>query len=262
MNSNWRSARRSSSRKQRAIWKYFSKPDIIRICLKSWGDCGSAYHWPAVNAGRARGSRAPLRASSASASASRPRGSPARAEPCERGRRSRRAGRSSSASPAAAGRGSGTRAAAPRSRSCGPRRRRAASRSAPGSRGSWRRPRSRRSEAPGCAGPRRAGRRRPRSRRRPRCAPRPPPSTASAGQRARSKTTWTRPLRSRIDRKISSPRSRRRPTQPFSSTVRPASEARSSPAACRPGVIAPSRRRGARAARPAGTSAARRSTGP
>src|ERR1043166_8676924 len=37
VNSGWRSARKSSSRKQRTIWKYLSKPEIIRICLKSCG---------------------------------------------------------------------------------------------------------------------------------------------------------------------------------------------------------------------------------
>ena len=42
VNSGWRSARRSSSRKQRTIWKYLSKPEIMRICLNSCGDCGSA----------------------------------------------------------------------------------------------------------------------------------------------------------------------------------------------------------------------------
>ena len=42
VNSIWRSARRSSSRKQRAIWKYFSTPATIRICLNCWGDCESA----------------------------------------------------------------------------------------------------------------------------------------------------------------------------------------------------------------------------
>ena len=42
VNSGWRSARRSSSRKQRAIWKYLSMPATIRICLKICGDCGSA----------------------------------------------------------------------------------------------------------------------------------------------------------------------------------------------------------------------------
>ena len=42
VNSSCRSALRSSSRKQRAIWKYRSKPEIIRICLKICGDCGSA----------------------------------------------------------------------------------------------------------------------------------------------------------------------------------------------------------------------------
>ena len=42
VNSGWRSARRSSSRKQRTIWKYFSKPLTISSCLKICGDCGSA----------------------------------------------------------------------------------------------------------------------------------------------------------------------------------------------------------------------------
>ena len=42
VNSGWRSARRSSSRKQRTIWKYLSIPATIRICLKIWGDWGSA----------------------------------------------------------------------------------------------------------------------------------------------------------------------------------------------------------------------------
>ena len=42
VNSGWRSARRSSSRKQRTIWKYFSKPATCRICLKICGDCGNA----------------------------------------------------------------------------------------------------------------------------------------------------------------------------------------------------------------------------
>ena len=59
VNSNWRSARRSSSRKQRAIWKYRSKPEIISICLKSWGDWGSAYHWPRCTREGTRKSRAP-----------------------------------------------------------------------------------------------------------------------------------------------------------------------------------------------------------
>src|ERR1039458_2347700 len=35
VNSAWRSARKSSSRKQRTIWKYLSKPLTIRICLRS-----------------------------------------------------------------------------------------------------------------------------------------------------------------------------------------------------------------------------------
>ena len=42
VNSGWRSARRSSSRKQRTIWKYFSKPETMSSCLKSWGDWGRA----------------------------------------------------------------------------------------------------------------------------------------------------------------------------------------------------------------------------
>ena len=42
VNSGWRSARRSSSRKHFTIWKYRSVPAIIRICLKICGDCGSA----------------------------------------------------------------------------------------------------------------------------------------------------------------------------------------------------------------------------
>ena len=42
VNSGWRSARKSSSRKQRTIWKYLSKPLTIRSCLKICGDCGSA----------------------------------------------------------------------------------------------------------------------------------------------------------------------------------------------------------------------------
>jgi hypothetical protein len=42
VNSGCLSPRASSSRKQRAIWKYLSKPDTMRICLKSCGDWGSA----------------------------------------------------------------------------------------------------------------------------------------------------------------------------------------------------------------------------
>ena len=164
----------------------------------------------------------------------------------------------SSASRGGAGRGSGTRGAAPRSRWCGPRRERAACRT-----------RARNVEARGDDLDRRrsaglalalrlapAGRPRPRSRRRPRRAPsrrrRPPP----AGQRARSKTTWTMPLRSRSVRKMSSPRSRRRPTQPLSSTRRPASAARSSPAAAGGSARSVRPARAAPAARAAETSPA------
>ncbi len=42
MNSNWRSARGSSSRRHRAIWKYRSKPPTISSCLNSCGLCGKA----------------------------------------------------------------------------------------------------------------------------------------------------------------------------------------------------------------------------
>ena len=42
MNSNWRSARRSSSRRQRAIWKYRSMPPTMQSCLNSCGLCGRA----------------------------------------------------------------------------------------------------------------------------------------------------------------------------------------------------------------------------
>ena len=42
VNSGWRSARRSSSRKHRAIWKYFSTPPTIRSCLYCWGLWGRA----------------------------------------------------------------------------------------------------------------------------------------------------------------------------------------------------------------------------
>ena len=42
VNSNWRSARRSSSRANRAIWKYRSAPPTISSCLNSCGLCGRA----------------------------------------------------------------------------------------------------------------------------------------------------------------------------------------------------------------------------
>src|ERR671915_1707792 len=41
VNSGWRSARKSSSRKQRGIWKERPRPPTNRCCLKSWGDRGS-----------------------------------------------------------------------------------------------------------------------------------------------------------------------------------------------------------------------------
>mmetsp|Transcript_16998 Transcript_16998/g.45852 ORF Transcript_16998/g.45852 Transcript_16998/m.45852 type:complete len:223 (+) Transcript_16998:980-1648(+) len=42
VNSGWRSARSSSSRKHLTIWKYRSMPATMRICLKVCGLCGSA----------------------------------------------------------------------------------------------------------------------------------------------------------------------------------------------------------------------------
>ena len=49
VNSGCRSARRSSSRKQRTIWKYLSNPEIIRICLNSCGDCGKRVKAPGLH---------------------------------------------------------------------------------------------------------------------------------------------------------------------------------------------------------------------
>ncbi len=42
VNSGCLSARRSSSLKHLAIWKYLSYPEHISSCLKIWGDWGSA----------------------------------------------------------------------------------------------------------------------------------------------------------------------------------------------------------------------------
>ena len=47
VNSACRSARGSSSRRQRQICMYRSQPDTMRICLKICGLCGSAYQYPA-----------------------------------------------------------------------------------------------------------------------------------------------------------------------------------------------------------------------
>ena len=49
VNSGCLSARRSSSLKHLTIWKYLSNPATIRICLKSWGDWGSAKKCPGLS---------------------------------------------------------------------------------------------------------------------------------------------------------------------------------------------------------------------
>ena len=132
-----------------------------------------------------------------------------------RGTRSRRGGRSSSASPGDAGPGSGTPAAAPPSRWSGPRqkRRRLRARQELQPRGdhldlSGREVRVALPLAPAHDLP---------SISTTSSLPRAPPraSRPRRRQRARSKTTCTIPLRSPDVRKMSSPRSRRRATQPL-----------------------------------------------
>ena len=78
----------------------------------------------------------------------------------------------------------------------------------------------------------------------------PAACTASAPERALSNRTCTTPLRSRSVRKMSSPRSRRRPTHPRRRTRRPASCPVSFPAGSRSRVKCSSQRRdGGRAPR-------------
>ncbi len=59
VNSGCRSARKSSSRKQRASCQYRSMPPTISSCLNSWGDWGSAYQCPGLSRTGTRKSRAP-----------------------------------------------------------------------------------------------------------------------------------------------------------------------------------------------------------
>ena len=59
VNSGCRSARKSSSRKHFANWKYRSTPATINICLNCCGDCGNAKNLPGLTRDGTRYSRAP-----------------------------------------------------------------------------------------------------------------------------------------------------------------------------------------------------------
>ena len=132
-------------------------------------------------------------------------------------------------SPAGAGRDSGTRGGALPSRSSGPRPRRAASASGPGTRAAGPRPRRRRSAARDCAGPRRAGRPRLRSRRRPRCAPRGRGDRLRPGSApCRRRPERTAPVADREEDELAEVAAAGHPA--VEKTVLPASAARSSPA--------------------------------
>ena len=241
MNSNCRSARRSSSRKQRAIWKYFSKPDDHQDLLEELRRLRQRVPLAAVDA---RGHEEVARA--LGRRAGQHRRLDLEEPPLVEGLPDPERDLVAQDQVLLHRRPAQVEVAVLEAQLLGRvgavlDRRRAASPSAPGTRGARRRPRPLPSAVAGCAGPRPAGRPRPRSRRRPRCRASAAASTASAGQRARSKTTCTMPLRSRTVRKMSSPRSRRR-ADPALAAARPGPRRRRAaprPAAARASSLPP-----------------------